>query len=79
MIDLSFLENEEITVEEIRENMATVTNEIRNLESAFEATSNELEKVKNINISLYSKLTNNENEENEENEEEIITLNDIFD
>ena len=80
MINFDFLKNEDLTVEAIRESMTPIVNEVSNLESELETTKNELEKVKEINISLYSKLTTTENEENEENEdnEENITLSELF-
>lgn len=77
-MDFGFLENEDITVEEIRENMTTVVNAVSELESTVETLQNENEKLKETNLKLYTQITSDNDTEPKEDEEEHITLEELF-
>lgn len=76
-MDFGFLENEDITVEEIRENMATVVTAVSDLENTVESLRNENEKLKETNLKLYTQITNDNDNEIKEDEEHI-SLEELF-
>lgn len=78
-MDFSFLENEDLTIEEARESLAPIVIEVGKLEGTIEQLNSEITKLKETNLSLYSQITkpSEENKEDEDEETEI-TIKDIF-